>query len=495
MGVIFWQRFAMGSAFPYSFLLLSLFTLQAFCQTSSPCCQTKTVTNAPAGSENLNGEYVLKEAADDKPHENCADGCVYMKDDEEYCFMNVTMDKAAEIECDATSGGPDGGEGTSPQAGPTGTGAGETAGPGAPTAGPGTDGTGAPTGGPGAGTGASTGGPGAGTGASTGGPGAATGAGASTAGAPAGTTAQGAGATTIGDPSARGQAAQEAKEKATQEKEEAETTVAAAQETSETAEEVGKKIDAVIDAASGSSATTKAGRVRRQATTGIPTFTAPSTCASFQSMVSDMNDQISLKTVTSLQTATNIGKALVLVDAAAISCSSDELTALTKAKDEVTASVQVVAQVIVVQQNVIMVAIEKINEAIEEIKKVNEILTDLGQTAFADPGTTLAPVTAPALPTQGPTEASGAEETTPVGEQETQPNNQGESTKDVETGETTPGAGPEVATTAGGPEAATTAGGPGETTPGEGESSPPMISTANPSRRKFFGKRSRGSIL
>merc|ERR1712212_23270 len=100
--------------------------------------------------------------------------------------------------------------------------------------------------------------------------------------------AQGAGATTIGDPSARGQAAQEAK-----------TTVAAAQETSETAEEVGKKIDAVIDAASGSIATTKAGRVRRQATTGIPTFTAPSTCASFQSMVSDMNDQIALKTVTS----------------------------------------------------------------------------------------------------------------------------------------------------------------------------------------------------
>ena len=47
-----------------------------------------------------------------------------MKDDEEYCFMNVPMDKAAEIECDATSGGPDGGEGTSPQAGPTGTGAG-----------------------------------------------------------------------------------------------------------------------------------------------------------------------------------------------------------------------------------------------------------------------------------------------------------------------------------------------------------------------------------
>merc|ERR1712055_191394 len=269
------QRFAMGSAVPYSCLLLSLFTLQALCQTPPPCCQTKTVTNAPAGNENLNGEYVLKEAAGDKPHENCADGCVYMKDDEEYCFMNVPMDQAAEIECDATSGGPDGGEGTSPQPGPTGTGAGETAGPGAPTDGPGTE---APSGGPGAVTGASSGGPGAGTGASSGGAPAGTG----VAGA---TTAQGAGATTIGDPSATGKAAQEAKEKATQEKEEAEATVEAAQKTSETAENVGKKIDDVIDAATASSATTKTGRVRRQATTGIPTFTTPSDCASFQSMV------------------------------------------------------------------------------------------------------------------------------------------------------------------------------------------------------------------
>merc|ERR1719209_183027 len=261
------------------------------------------------------------------------------------------MDKAAEIECDATSGGPDGGEGTSPQAGPTGTGAGETAGPGAPTAGPGTDGTGAPTGGPGAGTGASTGGPGAGTGASTGGPGAGTGA--TTGGAPAGTgvagatTAQGAGATTIGDPSATGKAAQE---------------------TSEKAADVGKKIDEGIDHASGSSATTKTGRVRRQATTGIPTFTTPSDCASFQSMVKEMNDQIALKTVAGLQTATNIGNALVSVVASDISCTADDVADLTSVEAAVEASVQVVATVIVVQQNVIKEAIDAINAAIETIK-------------------------------------------------------------------------------------------------------------------------------
>merc|ERR1712179_435769 len=455
MGSHLLQRFAMGSAVPYSCLLLSLFTLQALCQTPPPCCQTKTVTNAPAGNENLNGEYVLKEAAGDKPHENCADGCVYIKDDEEYCFMNVPIDQAAEIECDATSGGPDGGEGTSPQPGPTGTGAGETAGPGAPTDGPGIE---APSGGPGAVTGASSGGPGAGTGAATGGAPAGTG----VAGA---TTAQGAGATTIGDPSATGKAAQEAKEKATQEKEEAEATVEAATETSEKAAKVGEKIDEVIDHASASSATTKTGRVRRQATTGIPTFTTPSDCASFQSMVKEMNAQIALKTVAGLQTATNIGTALVSVVASEISCTADDVAALTSVKAEVEASVEVVATVIVVQQNVIKDAIDKINAAIETIKNVNEILISQGQTAFADPGTTLAPVTAPALPTQGPTEAPGAEETTPVGGQGTQG-----------AGETTAG-GPEAATTAGGPGAATTAGGPGETTPGEGESSPPMMST------------------
>merc|ERR1719312_1021895 len=184
----------------------------------------------------------------------------------------------------------------------------------------------------------------------------------------------------------------------------------------------------MLDAASGSSDTTPAGgRVRRQATTGIPTFTAPSTCASFQSMVSDMNAQIALKTATGFQTASNIGAALVLVIAEDISCSADDVAALTTVKEEVTAAAAVVAAEIVVQQNVIMVPIE-------EIIKVNEELIQLGQTAFADPGTTLAPVTAPPLPTTGPTEGSESAETTPVGEQ--------------------------GATTAGGPGGASTAGGP-----------------------------------
>merc|ERR1712013_338052 len=306
-------------------------------------------------------------------------------------------------------------------------------------------------------------------------------------GVPGATAGPGTVATTAGDPSSRGQAAQEAKEKATEEKEEAEATVAAAQEAATQADAVGKKIDDVIDAASGSSATTPAGgRVRRQATTGIPTFTAPSNCASFQSMVSKMNAQIALKTATGFQTASNIGAALVLVIAEDISCSADDVAALTTVKEEVTAAAAVVAAEIVVQQNVIMVSIEKINSAIEEIIKVNEELIQLGQTAFADPGTTLAPVTAPPLPTQGPTE--GPESATTAGGVD------GATTAGGVDGATTAG-GVDEATTAGGVDEATTAGGPEATTPGAAKSSPPMISTANPSRRKFFGKRSRGSIL
>ena len=82
--------------------------------------------------------------------------------------------------------------------------------------------------------------------------------------------------------------------------------------------------------------------MRRQATTGIPTFTTPSDCASFQSMVKEMNDQIALKTVAGLQTATNIGTALVSVDASDISCSADDVAALITAKDAIKASVAVV---------------------------------------------------------------------------------------------------------------------------------------------------------
>merc|ERR1719206_1067068 len=295
-------------------------------------------------------------------------------------------------------------------------------------------------------------------------------------------------ATTTADPASRGQAAQAAKEEATKEKEEAEATVAAAQETSTKAAEVGDKIDKVVAAASGAT-TPSAGRMRRQETTGIPTFTVPSDCASFQAMVKEMNAQIALKTVAGFATASNIGTALIDVNPDTISCSASDVAALNAVKAEVTAAVEETNKVIVVKQNAIKEAVEKINEAIAEITAANEDLVNSGQTAFADPGTPLATVTAPPLPTEITTSQEWTTGGAPAGE--TTP---GVGTEAETAGPTTAG-GAEGATTAGGAEGATTAGGAETTTAGAAESSPPMLSTANPSRRKFFGKRSRGTIF
>ena len=73
--------------------------------TSTPCCAIKTVKNAPCGKAYLNGEYVLQDSFAYKVNDSCADGCVYTKDDEEYCFMNVPPCEASDIACNATTGG------------------------------------------------------------------------------------------------------------------------------------------------------------------------------------------------------------------------------------------------------------------------------------------------------------------------------------------------------------------------------------------------------
>merc|ERR1719483_1650109 len=191
----------MGTTYLFSYLLLSLFAYQALCQgtTTAPCCNTKTVKDAPAGQEDLNGEYVLNPSSATERHENCADGCIYTRNDEEYCFMNVAADKAAgSITCDATTGGPAAGAST-----------------------------------PDAGAGGST--PGAGESTPQGG---------------AGATTASAGGTTA-SVAERGQAAQESKTAATTEKAAAETTKAAADESTTQAALVASKIDEVVASATG----------------------------------------------------------------------------------------------------------------------------------------------------------------------------------------------------------------------------------------------------
>ena len=57
---------------------------------ATDCCQTKIVRDAreqePCQDSHLNGVYTLKTKEDSKPDPICVDGCVYVKDNKEYCF-------------------------------------------------------------------------------------------------------------------------------------------------------------------------------------------------------------------------------------------------------------------------------------------------------------------------------------------------------------------------------------------------------------------------
>ena len=52
------------------------------------CCPVKTVRDAHGEDSKLNGVYILKTKEDSKPDPLCIDGCVYMRDSEEYCFID-----------------------------------------------------------------------------------------------------------------------------------------------------------------------------------------------------------------------------------------------------------------------------------------------------------------------------------------------------------------------------------------------------------------------
>ena len=75
----------------------------------------KMVKDAPAGMKELEGEYELKETSSNKLHENCADNCVFTKDGEDYCFMDVPKKEAADITCDETTKSTSGRETTRPK--------------------------------------------------------------------------------------------------------------------------------------------------------------------------------------------------------------------------------------------------------------------------------------------------------------------------------------------------------------------------------------------
>ena len=57
------------------------------------CCLTKTVRDAPAEVSELNGVYTLKGKENSRPDPACMDGCVYLRNDEEYCFVAKTVEE------------------------------------------------------------------------------------------------------------------------------------------------------------------------------------------------------------------------------------------------------------------------------------------------------------------------------------------------------------------------------------------------------------------
>ena len=52
------------------------------------CCMIKTVRDAPGEDSKLNGVYFLKTKEEFKRDALCSDGCVYMRNNEEYCFTD-----------------------------------------------------------------------------------------------------------------------------------------------------------------------------------------------------------------------------------------------------------------------------------------------------------------------------------------------------------------------------------------------------------------------
>ena len=66
------------------------------------CCLTKTVRDAPAEFSELNGVYTLKGKENSRPDPACMNSCVYLKDNEEYCFASKTLEEGATVDCEVS---------------------------------------------------------------------------------------------------------------------------------------------------------------------------------------------------------------------------------------------------------------------------------------------------------------------------------------------------------------------------------------------------------
>ena len=216
-------------------------------------------------------------------------------------------------------------------------------------------------------------------------------------GTPAGITAS----KTTASPENRGQAAENTKTAAVAAKAQAEETQQAAEQSQTKTAEVETKITAVIDQANG-----RRSRRDTATTSGDVTYsyTVPASCDPFLTMVDAMTTAIKLKTKQGYKKAFAIGDALSQVVVSNINCDAGKIIALEAKKATVTAVKEAMKTEIIKLKIKIKESIDTINKAIKEIKEVNAILTSAGKTVFSDPGTTLATVTAPTLPTEATTQ-------------------------------------------------------------------------------------------
>merc|ERR1711990_966261 len=103
--VDFGSRMRTSILVPGVFLLVAAIWRPTRAQTQAQegCCQTKTVRDAPAEVSELNGVYTLKADEGSKPDPNCMDGCVYLRDNEEYCFVQKSTEEGATVVCEAAT--------------------------------------------------------------------------------------------------------------------------------------------------------------------------------------------------------------------------------------------------------------------------------------------------------------------------------------------------------------------------------------------------------
>merc|ERR1711970_1148079 len=103
--VDFGSRMRTSILVPGVFLLVAAIWRPTRAQTQAQegCCQQKTVRDAPAAVSELNGVYTLKAKENSKPDPNCMDGCVYLRDNEEYCFVQKSTEEGATVVCEAAT--------------------------------------------------------------------------------------------------------------------------------------------------------------------------------------------------------------------------------------------------------------------------------------------------------------------------------------------------------------------------------------------------------